>query len=336
VAAWNSIVQQRILVLGANGFIGRRLLARLCKTDWAQPLAGIRAPTSELANGVERRVVEATDRASLARALQGVDAIVNCVAGSAADIGEGARILFEVAAEIDPMPCVVHLSSMAVYGDAVGLVSETAPLRGNLGPYSSAKVAAERIAADYPYTFVLRPGCVYGPGSTQWSTRFAQWLTSRRLGDLGAQGDGYCNLVHVDDVVETILRCLRKPASHARTFNLSSPDPPTWNEYLTRYGRALKSVPVRRVSRRRLMIEAKLLAPPLKVLEVVLCAAKLPAHYLPPPIPPSLLRLMRQEIRLDVRQVEQELGLRWKPLEQGIEETADWYLQTRQAHSATA
>lgn len=319
-------MKQRILVLGANGFIGQRLLRRLRSIDWAVAVAGVRNPPRAPADGIEHRIVDVTDRGSLTPALSGIHAIVNCVGGSAADISEGARTLFGVAAQSEPNPLIVHLSSMAVYGDAVGLVSEAAPLRGNLGPYSAAKVAAEDVAAAYPRVFVLRPGCVYGPGSPQWSTRFAQWLLDGRLGDLGAQGDGYCNLVHVDDVVEAIVRCVQSQSPPATAFNLSAPDPPTWNEYLVSYGRALKAIPVRRISRRRLMIEGKLLAPPLKILELMLRAAKLSSARVPPPIPPSLLRFMQQEIRLDVRQVEQQLGLCWKPLEQGIDETARWYL----------
>lgn len=319
-------MRQRILVLGASGFIGQHVLTRLRAADWASPVAGVRAPGREPVNGVEYRVVDATDKTSVAQALIGVEAVVNCVAGAAADISEGARLLFEAALQADPRPRIIYLSSMAVYGDATGLVDETATLRGNLGPYSAAKVAAERLAAAYPYAVVLRPGCVYGPGSAQWSTRFGDWLVSRRLGDLGAQGDGYCNLVHVDDVVEAVVRCLQNKALHATAFNLSTPDPPTWNDYLIRYGRALKAVPIRRVSKRRLMIEGKMLAPALKLTEIALRALKLGSRHLPPPIPPSLLRLMQQEIRLDVRHAERELGLGWKPLDQGIEETAHWYL----------
>lgn len=325
-------MQQRVLVLGANGFIGRRVVSRLRATDWAVPVAGVRALAPDAgAEGVEFRIVDATERNSVASVLKGITAIVNCVAGSAANISDCARVLFEAAVQISPKPLIVHLSSMAVYGNAAGLVDENAPLRGELGPYSAAKVAAERMAAAYPYTFVLRPGCVYGPGSVQWSTRFGEWLTSRRLGDLGACGDGYCNLVHVDDVVEAILRCLQKQPVQVTALNLSTPDPPTWNEYLIRYGRALKAVPVRRLSRRRLLLETRLVAPTLKILELALRAAKVPVSRVPAAIPPSLLRLMQQEIRLDVRRIEQELGLGWKPLDQGIEETADWYLRARQA-----
>jgi nucleoside-diphosphate-sugar epimerase len=320
-------VQRRILVLGANGFIGQALIKFLRASEDTVAVAGVRAPVRQPLQGVNYRIVHAVDAESVNAALTEIDAVVNCVSGAADEIVSGARILFDAARRCASKPRIVYLSSMAVYGDASGLVGETAPLVGNLGPYSAAKVAAEQLAASYPDTFVLRPGCVYGPGSVQWSTRFALWLLSRRLGDLGAQGDGYCNLVHVQDVVEAIVRCLA-PSARPAIFNLSLPEPPTWNEYLVWYGRALGAVPIRRIGQRRLMIESRLLAAPLKIAEIGFRMAKL-RIALPPPLPSSLLRLMRQEIRLDVQQAEQRLRMHWTPLEDGIEETAHWFLSSQ-------
>jgi nucleoside-diphosphate-sugar epimerase len=320
-------MQRQILVLGANGFIGGHLMARLRACPWAKPIAGVRRPPASVQT--EHRIVEATSEVSVAQGLAGIDAVVNCVAGDAASIAQGARALFAAAARMPAAPRVVHLSTISVYGEATGLIDETSPLRGDLGAYSAAKVEAEQYAAAYERGVILRPGCVYGPASPQWSLRIAQWLIARRLGDLGADGDGYCNLVHVDDVATAILQCLEAPEGAPRAdaiFNLSMPEPPTWNEYLIRYGRALGAVPIRRISHRRLTLETKLVAPPLKILELGLRAAKL-RWRLPPPIPPSLLRLMRQEIKLDVQRAQAAFGFGWKPLDAGLAETARWYLQ---------
>jgi nucleoside-diphosphate-sugar epimerase len=150
----------------------------------------------------------------------------------------------------------------------------------------------------------------------------ARLLLARRLGDLGAAGDGYCNLVHVADVAKAVTRALEDRRADGGVFNLSTPEPPTWNEFLIRYATALRAVPVRRISRRRLKIEAKLLAPPLKIAEILGRACKLDVRSLPPPIPPSLLRLMSQEIRLDTRRVESALGLRWRDLDATLAESA--------------
>jgi nucleoside-diphosphate-sugar epimerase len=318
-------MKQPILILGAGGFIGAAVLQGLAATDWALPIAGIRRPVAGVTG--EQRVVDAIDVESIAVALQGVTAVVNCVAGDAHTIESGARALIDAAARMTPAPRVIHLSTMSVYGSAEGLLDESAPLRADLGAYGAAKIAAESVIASYPRAVILRPGCVFGPRSEQWSTRIANLLRAHRLGDLGAAGDGWCNLVDVADVVLAIARALESPATDGRVFNLAVAATPTWNEFLTRYAIALQAVPVRRISTRRMRLETKLLAPPLKIAEIVLRKAKVGAHLLPPPIPPSLLRLMSQEIRLDSRAAEAALGIAWKELDASFSETARWFAQ---------
>jgi nucleoside-diphosphate-sugar epimerase len=204
------------------------------------------------------------------------------------------------------------------------LVDESTPLRGDLGPYSAARVAAEGVASSYPRVVILRPGCEFGPGSEHWSLRIARCLLTGRLGDLGAAGDGYCNVVDVEDVVQAVVRSLECADIDGRAFNLSHPQAPTWNEFLTRYALALGAVPVRRISRRRLQLEAKLLAPPLKIAEILARACGLDLAYLPTPIAPSLVRVLGQDIRLDARRAEVHLGVRWKDLNASLQEATRW------------
>ena len=312
----------RIVVLGADGFIGRRMLAALAESGWATPVAGVRRPGTSPA-GIERVAVDATDPASLKSALAGAQGVINCVAGSAAAIVANARALAEAA----PGAALVYLSSMAVYGSATGRIDETAPLAGDTGPYAAAKVAAERVLAAHGRAVLLRPGIVYGPGSTQWSGRIARWLQSGRIGDLGAAGDGICNLVHVDEVAAAALAALRSPpaSATAMAFNLGSQDPPTWNEYFLHYARALGAVPLRRIPRWQLKLETRLLAVPLKILELVAGKAGLRGLPLPPPIPPSLLGTFAQEIQLDVSRARAQLGLSGRPLDEGLAQTAASY-----------
>jgi 2-alkyl-3-oxoalkanoate reductase len=323
-------MKQSILVLGANGFIGRAVVAGLASTDWAMPILGVRR-ASDRNEQFEQRIVDATNRESVIAAMQDVHGIVNCVAGDADTIVRAAKALFEAAAQKTPAPRIVHLSTMAVYGSASGLLDETAELLGDLGPYSAAKVAAEGIGRLYPLTVILRPGCVFGPGSEQWTIRMGRLLLMRRLGDLGAAGDGYCNLVRIDEVVTAILRALREPSLEGGIFNLSTRDPPTWNEFLVKFGTALHATPVRRISGRRLRIESKLLAPPLKVAEILARALKLHPGRFPPPIPSSLIRLMGQEIRLDTRRAEKQLDLHSGNIDLTLEEAAEWFLKSESA-----
>ena len=206
-------------MLGAGGFIGRRVVAALAATDWAVPIAAIHrgAPPRD----VDSVRLDATRRDELAPALARADGIVSCVAGDPATIVGAARALFEAAAALPRPPRVVHLSSMAVYGAASGVVDESAPLRGDLSPYAAAKVEAEALARSCPSVVHLRPGLVYGPASREWSDYVGRWLAARRLGDLGAAGRGCCDLVYVEDVAAAVLRALRQPDIDGQAFNLA-------------------------------------------------------------------------------------------------------------------
>lgn len=312
-----------VLVLGAGGFIGRRVTAALAASGWARPIAAGRH-ISAVPEGAEALRLDALREDEVRAALARADAVVNCVAGSPDALRQSTEVLFR-AARAAGEPAIVQISSMAVYGDATGPVDETARLDGGQGPYAAAKLAGEELAAAYPRAAVLRPGCVYGPGGEQWSGRIARLLRARRIGDLGAGGDGIANLVYVDDVAGAVVAAVREERAMGQAFNLSMADAPTWNDYFFLFAKALGAVPIDRLSERRIGFEARVLAPPLKIAEIAARRLGLAEGRLPPPIPPSLVRLWRQEIRLVSTKAEDGLGLRWTPLPAALAAAAAAY-----------
>jgi nucleoside-diphosphate-sugar epimerase len=320
-------MNERVLVLGAHGFIGRRIVAELSQDSRTTIIAaGRRAIPASSSASIATLALDATDGRALQAAMAGVTGVVNCVAGSPENILTCAKAIFAAAAGLKPTPRVVHLSSLAVYGSITGMVDETVPPRGDLGDYSAAKLAAERLAARCESVVLLRPGIVYGAGSPWWSDRIARLLCARRLGDLDVRGDGLCNLVHVDDVAAAAVLALRTPGALGGTFNLGSPRIPTWNDYFSRYARALDALPVRRISRRRLALELNLFAPALKVLEIACRLGPLRQLHPPPPIRPWLTALCRHRIGMAVTRAETVLGMHWTDLDEGLEATAAWFL----------
>jgi nucleoside-diphosphate-sugar epimerase len=295
----------RVLVIGGDGFVGRGLIAALAGSSWAQPIE-------------ENRVGQ------LAGQLERVDAVVNCVIGRPADILAAANALYPAAIKLGRGIPIIHLGSMTVYGSAVGPVVEDAPLRADLGPYSQTQLAAEQLAVKYPASIRLRPGCEYGPGCEHWTGQIARCLQQHRLGDLGAAGDGYCNLLYIDDLIAAIMQLLPRGDLQGRAFNLAMPEPPTWNQYFIAFAKALGAVPVQRITGRRLALEAKVLAAPLKIAQMMLSAAGASGEWLPPPLTPSVLNSCRQELCLDSSLVQAELGLKWTPLEVGLARAAEW------------
>jgi nucleoside-diphosphate-sugar epimerase len=310
----------KVLVLGGTGYIGARLASQLAQTDWALPVVASR-----------RNGVDTTDIDSMTRALQGVDAVVNCVAGSAEGIAQGARVLVQ-AAERAGRPRIVHLSTMSVYGALEGEVTEASPRDPSIGWYARAKCEAEDIIGDYESGVVmLRPGCVWGAGSELWVGRIGRLLRAGRLGDLGAAGDGWANLVSVDDVCAAAIASLRLPLSPGMpsVFNLAAPDSPRWNEYFTDLALAIGATPVARLSARRLRLDAKLIGPPLKVAEILMKKAGRATSSLPDPLPPGLLGVFERHLHLRGELAQRDLGIAYTPYRQVLHESADWFLANR-------
>lgn len=318
----------RILVLGGSGHIGGRLLEQLECQPWAEAVSASRHAMA--GTGSRSRIrLDSRDVTALTAALQGVDAVVNCVAGDANSIEEGARALVQ-AARAAGGTRLVHLSTQSVYGPVESVVREDAPLDPRLGWYGRAKCQAEQHIADYARqggaAVVLRPGCVFGPGSQLWVGRLGRWLRAGRLGDLGVAGDGWSNLVHVDDVCQALIAALRYPAGQGQlpTFNLAAPDSPRWNGYFVDLALALHATPVRRIGPRQLWMDLHLMSPPLKAAQLALHRLGRGSRPLADALPPGLARLWSQHLRLDASLATQQLRILWTPYATAVQQSAAW------------
>jgi 2-alkyl-3-oxoalkanoate reductase len=287
-----------VLVLGASGFIGSRVVAALAGSPLYRAVAASRRSAVP---------VDAANPDSMRIALRDVDCVVNCIAGNDRMMVRATQVLCDTA-RISPPRRIIHLSSMAVYGAATGTVTEDQVPISPVSGYGQAKIDCERIVRQYTGdggdAVVLRPACVFGPGSTQWTIRLVRLLKARRVGDLGSAGDGCCNLAFIDDVVAAIITAIDAPDISGQTFNISSSAELTWNEFLVSFAKALGFTPVRRIPPRMLRIETKLLAP---VRRIAAMAVRSPVTEA---ITPSLAALWRQDIRIDCSAAEAALSLR--------------------------
>jgi nucleoside-diphosphate-sugar epimerase len=302
------MIRESVVVHGVASPLGQRVLDALSANPDINAVAADRL-----------------DRKALRTAVRDADIVINATMGSPAAISLAAKRLFETLRGEAPSKRLVHVSSMTVYGNAVGKCNEMTLPVGPIGKYAAAHIAAETEARGFSQTVILRPGVEYGPGCEAGSGRVAAWLAHRRIGDLGSGGDGYCNLIFIDDLMKAVLAAMRSPAAAGQAFNVAMARPPTWNEYLIAYAVALGATPVRRMTRRRWTLETKFLAPPLRVAELTVGRSPFIARQLPPPIPPSFRRLCAQEIRLDVTAAEEILGLNWTPLIAGLRAAATAY-----------
>lgn len=321
----------KVLILGATGHVGSRLHTHLQQANITSIAASRGKLRSNLSNHM---ILDSMSQAELTKALQGVDAVVNCVAGSKDSIGAGANILTQAALAAGK-PAIIHLSTMSVYGASEGVITENSAFDPSYNWYAAAKCEAEAHMQAYAKAggkvVVFRPGCIHGPGSIQWVERVANLLNAYRLGDLGSAGDGWSNLVHVDDVVKAIHLGLQMPlnAGDIQHYNLAAPDSPRWNQYFIDLAQALGATPVKRIHPMQLKLDSKLLSPAIKVSQKILSKAgqRALANQLPEPLPPSLVRLFKQQIFLDAQKVSPQLS--FMKYEVSLASSINWYKNER-------
>ncbi len=299
---------QRILVLGSEGYVGSRLVRRLAALDDVSAVGSGRSAGGG-GPGYDYVRCDAARLQAVEPLWREADAVVSCVRGSNGPNGSivrNARVLAHCLGQW-PKP-LVYLSSMAAYGDVEGEIDEMSPLKGDLGGYSRAKAQADRLL-EAEGAAVLRPGIIYGSDGWEWSGRFARLLVSHRLGDLGAAGDGFCNLIHVDDVVSAVVKLLLEAGHHAGPYNLASSGRMTWNEYFVAFAIALGAVPVRRFGSRRLALEF-FAAYPLKVADALAGCFGVDKERRLNRLSPNLIRLFGQRLLLVSNRAD-GLGVAW-------------------------
>ena len=234
----------RILVTGANGFVGGWFAEALHLAGAADVRAGISrwSGAARIARFPLRITpCDVMDQGSLDAALEGVDAVIHCARGRADDspvTTDGTRLLLE-RARVAGVSRVIFMSSVAVYGDAAGLVTEDTPAAGTLTAYGASKRRAEEICRDMAdarmSVAALRPPLIYGPFSEQWTMPYIARLASGRWARLGARGEGKCNLVYVGDLVAFAWHLLATDTGPYAVFNANGPEVPTWNRYIERF-----------------------------------------------------------------------------------------------------
>ena len=252
-----------ILVTGAGGFIGRAVVRALHRQGVAARAGVRRAP------GPDQVLFDLFDRAAVQAALRDVRAVIHCARDDDhARSVQGTRDLLAMAAAAG-VRRFVHLSSVAVYGVAEGLVGETTPPAGKLDAYAQGKLASEAdcraAASDQMTVAVVRPALVYGPGSALWTTPYLRRLPSGRWRRLGRGGEGRANLIHVDDVAGFAAFLADRETGPFAIFNANGPDSPTWNAYLDLFADALGVA--RPTGRQSTSLTAAALRRPFKVIE---------------------------------------------------------------------
>jgi nucleoside-diphosphate-sugar epimerase len=241
-------IAQPVLVTGATGFIGSRVVYKLLQNNIAVKalvLPGESVP-SEWPERVEITRGSISDSQAVEKAVAGAKTIIH-LAAVVGDWGdedkfweftvEGSRKIFEQA--IRNKARVVLASSIVVYGDTIRTqpCPEETPYGKTFGPYSRTKQAQEKLAWDYHkneglIVSIVRPANVYGPRSGPWLHDVVNVL---RSGSPGLISGGKINagLAYVDNVADILILVGSAEKSIGRAYNASDGTDITWGQYFT-------------------------------------------------------------------------------------------------------
>jgi nucleoside-diphosphate-sugar epimerase len=228
-----------IVITGSTGAIGRRTVRELLADGHRVTGVTRSARGRERLESLGARAVEADvfDEASLQRAFDGADAVVNLLthvpsADRMADPSaweENDRLRTEASAAVARaaraarVPRLVQESIAFVYDDGGDAwLDEEAPVAG--GGVTTTALTAERNARELfdGDSVVLRFGLFMGPdsGSTQAALEAARGGASSAIGP----PDAYRPTLWLDDAAAAIAAALRVPPG---TYNVADADPPT-------------------------------------------------------------------------------------------------------------
>jgi NADH dehydrogenase len=289
----------RVLVTGASGLVGRRLVPRLLREGMAVTVF-VRTPGAFAASGDGLTVTAGTveDRPAVERAVAGCDAVVH--------LANASGVVDEAQVRAVNVTGTEHVLAAARAAGARRIVftSTISATRERLGPYGRSKrLAEERVrAAGIPFV-ILRPSLVYGGGETGLVSTLARHL--RALPVMPVIGDGRIALdpVHLDDLCDVIAACLARDDVLGRTYDVLGPDRVTLDDFLRRLGGVLG------VRRPLLHLPAR---------PSLLLARLLAGVMANPPITVDNVLGLTSPARVDRQATLRDFPIAWTPLDVGL------------------
>ncbi|MBF0140285.1 MAG: NAD(P)-dependent oxidoreductase [Magnetococcales bacterium] len=241
-----SNAQFGVLITGAGGFVGRRLVQRFLEAGWRVVSCYRRSPERFLADQGEIPIVGDLADCALSPPIP-IDFVIHAAARSPQP-GAGPEAFFRnnvIAtqrliqfAQRHGCPPILYLSSLSIFGKIDrDIVDETTP-RVNPDPYGSSKYMGECLldehAREMPSLALRLPG-ILGPGArTPWLAQVVHRLRCHEPVTLFHPQARFNNAVHVDGLADFILGLTNQKWTGFDAVTLGARDSLTIRDVVTR------------------------------------------------------------------------------------------------------
>lgn len=221
----------KVLLTGASGFIGKRVLEHLKKSDEFEPILltsakieGYRCIDTEgyefdadylLANGCDDVSIVLHMGAFTPKHSSEANQVFECTSNVLST-----NTLLAACSKIDQLKKIVYVSSLDVYGSPDGVIDENSSTNP-ITLYGWSKLFSEKMIASFAkeqnLTYdILRIGHVYGEGEESYKKVIPEMIKSVISGNpINIYGDRNAlrSFIYIDDVVQSIVNSLALPNS---------------------------------------------------------------------------------------------------------------------------
>ena len=243
----------RVLVTGASGFLGSHIAEQL--TSAGHTVVALVRKSSRVdflkgLKGVELAPGAVEDRASIAAALKGVDALIHSAGAVKAKSPEefhqincgGTENMAHAALEAAPdLKRFVYISSLAAAGPSEDGKPISLSSRNPVTHYGRSKLAGEDFLdtlKDKLRITTIRPPMIYGPRDPE-SFAFFQSVSRRFLPYVGS-GDNTLSVIYATDAASACIQALTADVPSGSKYFIDDGEVYVWKDMLAEIERALE------------------------------------------------------------------------------------------------
>ena len=224
-------ILEKLLLLGATGFLGRPLLNNLEKKQSIK----IMTHNSTFSTNIQKFKGDILKKKSFENEISNDDTVLNLIGQISPNISEYANLNIIGALNLlnscieKKINRIILISSIHVYGENLRSASKETDSLKPKTQYGLVKMITEQIYEYFSNSYgidvtVLRLGGLYGPGKkTGFISQLFNSVNNSRIHPiLYNDGKQFRDLLHVDDAVHGIESAIKTPRKKFEIFNISS------------------------------------------------------------------------------------------------------------------